>query len=312
MFPFTPTLLTLTPFPTMEPLTSSQPESPVHLSPDKDKDSPQLTTATDSMISCELLQDADPDGSSLKTSPDSWMHPSNLEPAEVHSLQTYSGSFPKSGMWGSGWFSVQPSLDCPTIEKDCLSLPTPTALSSRTSRPPGQNKLEVKLKQLGLIQRGEVANPELLETMFGLPRGYSSPVVLARETASPADGVKHSEIPSASKQRSQPSSGYSTSTPFAKSVKELSGKYSSKSKGKKSKSSDCWYTPPHIVELVIQVLGQIDLDPCADDGKHIPALFHYTAIDDGLEREWKERVFMNPPYSCPGKWMSKLQAEVEA
>ena len=92
--------------------------------------------------------------------------------------------------------------------------------------------------------------------------------------------------------------------------KEFNSNQSSK-KGKK-KSSDCWYTPPHIVELVVQVLGLIDLDPCADDGKHIPAQFHYTAIDDGLEREWKERIFMNPPYSCPGKWMSKLQAEVEA
>ena len=84
------------------------------------------------------------------------------------------------------------------------------------------------------------------------------------------------------------------------------------SKKSKFKSSDCWYTPPHIIELVIKVLGQIDLDPCADDGKHIPAQNHYTLTDDGLGREWKGRVFMNPPYSCPGLWMSKLRAEVEA
>ncbi len=79
----------------------------------------------------------------------------------------------------------------------------------------------------------------------------------------------------------------------------------------KKKSSDRWYTPPYIVELVVQVLGEIDLDPCADDGKHIRAKRHYIACDDGLTREWEGRVFMNPPYSQPGVWMEKLQAEIK-
>jgi hypothetical protein len=137
-------------------------------------------------------------------------------------LETYCNRFPKSGTWGNGWFSPQPALDCPTIESDCLSLPTPTALSSRNSRPPGQNKLEVKLKQLGLIQRGEVANPELLETMFGLPMGYSFPLELTRETPSPADDGKHLEIPSAENVRSQPSEESCTSIHSAnESFKEL-------------------------------------------------------------------------------------------
>ena len=80
----------------------------------------------------------------------------------------------------------------------------------------------------------------------------------------------------------------------------------------KSFSSDEWYTPPHISELVIQVLGQITLDPCADEGKHIPAAMHYTASDDGLIKEWNGRVFMNPPYSQPSVWIKKLQAEFES
>jgi hypothetical protein len=91
-----------------------------------------------------------------------------------------------------------------------------------------------------------------------------------------------------------------------------------KSKTQNLKSSDCWYTPSHIVELVVRVLGEIDLDPCADDGTHIRARSptagrrpsHYT--DDGLLRSWEGRVFMNPPYSCPAVWMKKLQAEVES
>uniref|UniRef100_UPI0039C61A4B DNA N-6-adenine-methyltransferase n=1 Tax=Calothrix sp. CCY 0018 TaxID=3103864 RepID=UPI0039C61A4B len=78
----------------------------------------------------------------------------------------------------------------------------------------------------------------------------------------------------------------------------------------KSLSSDEWYTPPHIFELVIKVVGQITLDPCADQGKHIPAALHYTAMDDGLIQEWNGRVFINPPYSQPGVWIKKLQAEI--
>jgi phage N-6-adenine-methyltransferase len=77
------------------------------------------------------------------------------------------------------------------------------------------------------------------------------------------------------------------------------------------KKSDNWYTPPNIVSLVVRVLGEIDLDPCAEIGKNIPASMHYTATDDGLSKLWHGRVFLNPPYSCPGKWIAKLQAEVE-
>ena len=91
---------------------------------------------------------------------------------------------------------------------------------------------------------------------------------------------------------------------------EINQHTSSHPAGKK-KSSDCWYTPSYIVELVVQVLGEIDLDPCADDGKHISCKRHYTACDDGLIKEWEGRVFMNPPYSQPSVWMEKLQAEIK-
>ncbi|MEO0934302.1 MAG: DNA N-6-adenine-methyltransferase [Cyanobacteria bacterium J06641_2] len=83
-------------------------------------------------------------------------------------------------------------------------------------------------------------------------------------------------------------------------------------KKSKSKSSDCWYTPPHIFELVVQVLGTIDLDPCADDGKHLKVRKHYTIVDDGLIQEWEGKVYMNPPFSHPGVWMKKLQDEMES
>ena len=78
-----------------------------------------------------------------------------------------------------------------------------------------------------------------------------------------------------------------------------------------SNKTDCWYTPPSIVELVIQVLGEINLDPCADDGRHIAATKHYTFDDNGLEQPWCGKIYMNPPYSHPGLWMKKLQLEFE-
>ena len=85
----------------------------------------------------------------------------------------------------------------------------------------------------------------------------------------------------------------------------------SKGSGTK-KNTDCWYTPPDIVELVLETLGWIDLDPCADNHKHLPAKAHYTEADDGLTREWPGKVFMNPPYSSPSKWVAKLQAEFDS
>ncbi|BAZ19055.1 C-5 cytosine-specific DNA methylase (plasmid) [Calothrix sp. NIES-4071] len=49
-----------------------------------------------------------------------------------------------------------------------------------------------------------------------------------------------------------------------------------------NKKSDNWYTPPHIVSLVVKVLGEIDLDPCAEVNKRIPAREHYTVVHKQL------------------------------
>ncbi len=262
---------------------------------------------------CDLLEQSSPNSSVLKTSPDCYQQPQNQEKNPVHISNRCSGSFMRAGTMRSGLLSEHRSLKLTGQEKGSYSLPRPGALSwSGKGRPPGTTKSEAKAKKLGLIGKKEVFNPEWLEVQFGLPVGWTSPQEHRAATELIAPVAPPSEISSTPELLRSPSSGYYTSTPSAKSVKESSGKYSSKSKRKKPKSSDCWYTPPHIVELVVQVLGQIDLDPCADDGKHIPAQFHYTATDDGLEREWKERVFMNPPYSCPGKWMKKLIEEFAA
>lgn len=67
------------------------------------------------------------------------------------------------------------------------------------------------------------------------------------------------------------------------------------------------YTPGDVLDLVVEVMGGIDLDPCADPGRRVPAAAHYTAEVDGLRRPWSGRVFMNPPYGRNiGAWVDRL------
>ena len=43
-----------------------------------------------------------------------------------------------------------------------------------------------------------------------------------------------------------------------------------------------WETPPALLERLYGVFGIFDLDPCADDGRRVKALVHFTPQDDGL------------------------------
>lgn len=67
-------------------------------------------------------------------------------------------------------------------------------------------------------------------------------------------------------------------------------------------ATDIWLTPKYIVDA----LGTFDLDPCAapyprpwDTAKE-----HWT--EDGLDRPWFGRVWLNPPYSEIGRWLDRL------
>lgn len=74
-----------------------------------------------------------------------------------------------------------------------------------------------------------------------------------------------------------------------------------------------WYTPQHVLQVVIKALGAIDLDPCADTGKRVPAASHFTAAEDGLHHFWNGRIFCNPPYgSHLPRWVAKFVTEYES
>ncbi len=80
-----------------------------------------------------------------------------------------------------------------------------------------------------------------------------------------------------------------------------------------SSESPEWYTPRHVLGRVVEALGAIDLDPCSEAERHVPASEHFTQIEDGLSREWRGRVFVNPPYGRETvKWIQKLKEEYEA
>ena len=80
----------------------------------------------------------------------------------------------------------------------------------------------------------------------------------------------------------------------------LSGHQSPKMK------NDEWLTPPEVLEK----LGPFVLDPCATVVRPwSTAEQHYTIEDDGLNKKWFGRVWLNPPFGKEAvRWIRKLAA----
>lgn len=62
-----------------------------------------------------------------------------------------------------------------------------------------------------------------------------------------------------------------------------------------------WYTPIKYIESARKVLGKIDIDPATSKfgQTRIKAKIFYDTSTNGLEHEWKGRMWLNPPYSHP-------------
>lgn len=76
-----------------------------------------------------------------------------------------------------------------------------------------------------------------------------------------------------------------------------------------------WYTPPEYIAAATEVLGEIDLDPasCERANTIVKAKQFYSIENDGLTKEWKGKVWMNPPYSAQliKQFSEKFAASIE-
>lgn len=62
-----------------------------------------------------------------------------------------------------------------------------------------------------------------------------------------------------------------------------------------------WYTPAEHLDLARKVLGGIDLDPASSEtaNRTVGAEKFFTESDNGLDKPWFGKVWLNPPYAQP-------------
>ena len=99
-------------------------------------------------------------------------------------------------------------------------------------------------------------------------------------------------------------------------------------------ASQEYYTSAKDLEPVFKTLGRIDLDPCSNVYKSVPAIRHYVGQhgQDGLSLPWGQphprvsvnrdsvievwtqpfTVFVNPPWNNIGPWVDKAFAEYQS
>ena len=77
-----------------------------------------------------------------------------------------------------------------------------------------------------------------------------------------------------------------------------------------------WYTPEAFIISVRRVLGQIDLDPASSEkaNRIVKATKFYTQSDNGLNKAWRGKIFMNPPFKNKliKQFVSKLLKHIKS
>jgi hypothetical protein len=154
----------------------SPPHHPVNHSQPKENVSEPKTIETVSQQSLLQLESYNQNLQLSKTLSDCLTVPTPLATNQEVTSATSLMNFGRAGTMRNGNVSAAPTLEVPGEGKDCLLLRSPGALSGNSNqRPPGKNKLETQLIQLGLITNSEVANPEFLEAGYNLPVGWTNP-----------------------------------------------------------------------------------------------------------------------------------------
>lgn len=87
-------------------------------------------------------------------------------------------------------------------------------------------------------------------------------------------------------------------------------------------TSNEWYTPKDYIDSVLEVLGSVDVDPASNEyaNETIKAAKIYTIDDDGFDKPWIGKVFLNPPYgrddngndSNQSRWSARLIEQYRA
>ncbi|MEK7539609.1 MAG: DNA N-6-adenine-methyltransferase, partial [Patescibacteria group bacterium] len=62
-----------------------------------------------------------------------------------------------------------------------------------------------------------------------------------------------------------------------------------------------WYTPLEYIEAARETMGSIGTDPASSEiaNKTILAKRYHTKEENGLTKEWKGNIWLNPPYAQP-------------
>jgi phage N-6-adenine-methyltransferase len=80
-----------------------------------------------------------------------------------------------------------------------------------------------------------------------------------------------------------------------------------------SSASQNWETPVWLADLLTDVVGGFDLDPCAatlnPKAARVRAKLLLAIGDDGLSVPWRGLCFVNPPYREAGRWVAKCATE---
>jgi len=153
----------------------SPPHHPVNHSQPKENVSEPKTIETVSQQSLLQLESYNQNLQLSKTSLD--FSTALIDQEAINCISPESLSiFPRAGTMQNGSVSAAQHFLLPGCEPESLLLRSPGALSSTgAGRPPGKNKLDYQLMNLGLLTNLEVTAPEFLEFSYNLPLGFSNP-----------------------------------------------------------------------------------------------------------------------------------------